>query len=156
VVTALVISFVYRARPETLENVLRVKPPGKLPLRSLLATLLAAAALTGGVLSWFASDDPDGLEWSIARITESAESPNAQDREDEVLETIQGKTARLPGFAMPEDKKGPAEETASPGAERIGKSLSGLIGGAITLALCFLVGILCRKRAEPKGIGASR
>ncbi len=155
VATALVIAFIYRARPETLENVSRVKPTAKRPLRSLLATLLAAAALTGGVLSWFASDAPDGLEWSIARITESAGFPHAQDPEHKALETIQSKTALHSGVTMPEGKRGHPEETASPVEERIGKSLSGLIGGAITLAVCFLVGILCRKRAEPKGFGAS-
>jgi cobalt/nickel transport system permease protein len=155
VATALVISFIYRARPDTRENVLRSKPTAKLPLRSLLATLLATAALTGGVLSWYASAAPDGLEWSIARVTESAGLPNAQDREEGVLETIQSKTALFSGFTTHEGKMDHPEGTASPVAERFGKSLSGLIGGAITLALCCLVGLLCRKRAEPKGTGAS-
>jgi cobalt/nickel transport system permease protein len=155
-VTALVITFIYRARPEVMESVLQDKPPGDFTLRTLLTTFLAAAILTGGVLSWFASEHPDGLEWSIARATKSAELPNVRDREHEAFAAVQSKTVLLPGYALPEVTKGDPEAAASHVEKRIGKSLSGLVGGAITLALCFLAGILCRRRAEPKNIRPAR
>lgn len=147
-VTALVISFVYRARPEIMQGVLQDKAPGTLSLRTLLATFFVASIMTGGVLSWFASKQPDGLEWSIARATNSAELPTMQSREHAALATVQDKTALLPGYALPDGNRGHSAAAAFSGQERIGKSLSGLVGGAITLALCFLTGILCRKRAE--------
>jgi hypothetical protein len=38
---------------------------GKSRVRPLLTGFAVAAALTAGILSWFASAKPDGLEWSV-------------------------------------------------------------------------------------------
>jgi cobalt/nickel transport system permease protein len=67
VATAALVGFLAHARPETL---ITVSPPGAArgSLRPVLLGLLAAAALLGGVISWFASARPDGLEWSVAKI----------------------------------------------------------------------------------------
>ncbi len=78
VVTALVVTFIYQNRPEILESALRQKPLGDLPIKSLLASFLLASLLIGGVLSWFVSENPDGLEWSIAKITGSPELPEVR------------------------------------------------------------------------------
>ncbi len=66
--TAAVVTFVARARPESLYQspAGSAVPGGGKPV---LAGLLVAAALMGGILSWFASTHPDGLEWSIARTS---------------------------------------------------------------------------------------
>lgn len=32
------------------------------------------AFIIGGVISWFASENPDGLEWSISKVTRKAET----------------------------------------------------------------------------------
>ncbi|MFZ4855102.1 MAG: energy-coupling factor ABC transporter permease [Desulfuromonadaceae bacterium] len=69
VVTASVISFVYKARPEILQSAINTGPVTARPLRNVLLGFLLAALLTGGILSWFASGHPDGLEWSIAKVT---------------------------------------------------------------------------------------
>ncbi len=150
VVTALVVSFVYRARPEVLESVLQDKPLGELPIRSLIITFLLAATLIGGVLSWFASEYPDGLEWSIAKITGSEELAETEHQKESKLAKIQEQTALLPGYALP---AAAANESGSlPQAEdkRIGTSLSGLVGGSITLLFCLLAGIFLRKRTVRK------
>jgi hypothetical protein len=72
-VTAGVILFVLKARPEVLEAAGDRTRLRGVSLRTVLAGLAAAAVLTGGVLSWFASAYPDGLEWSIAKTTGSEE-----------------------------------------------------------------------------------
>jgi cobalt/nickel transport system permease protein len=151
VVTALVVTFVYRARPEIMQSALHGKPLGELPVRSLLATFLVASLLIGGGLSWFASEHPDGLEWSIAKVTGSEELAEPTGAGHERLAAVQGKTALLPDYALP-PKTGDGEATTSSN-ERVGTSLSGLVGGAITLIVCLLIGVILKKRAQ-RGDGA--
>lgn len=146
VVTALVVSFIYQARPEILESALRQKPLGNLPIKSLLASFLVASLLIGGVLSWFVSENPDGLEWSIAKITGSPELPEAGHIEHQQFAKLQEETALLPDYALP-GREGEVDSVAS---ERIGTSLSGLLGGAMTLVLCSLIGVILKRRSSSK------
>jgi cobalt/nickel transport system permease protein len=148
VVTALVVSFVYRARPEVLESVLQDKPIGDIPVRSLLVNFLVAALLIGGGLSWYASEYPDGLEWSIAKITGSRELPETGDPVHGQLAAMQGKTALLPGYGLPSGEKDAVDVPPLPGRERLSTSLAGFVGGAITLVLCLLTGIFLKKRVH--------
>lgn len=150
VVTALVVSFVYRARPEVLESVLQDKPLGELPIRSLIITFLVAATLIGGVLSWFASEYPDGLEWSIAKITGSEELPGAKQREHGKLAAIQKQTTLLPDYALPVAATDDSDSLLTADEQRAGTSLSGLVGGSITLLFCLLTGIFLRRRTIRK------
>ena len=144
VVTALVVSFIYQARPEILESALQQRPLGDLPIKSLLATFLVATLLIGGVLSWFVSENPDGLEWSIAKITGTPELPESEHREHQQLVKLQNETAILPDYAIP------AEEgvAASAATERMGTSLSGILGGAMTLVVCSLIGVFLKRRSS--------
>ncbi len=143
VVTALVVSFIYQARPEILESALQQKPLGDLPIKSLLANFLVATLLIGAVLSWFVSENPDGLEWSIAKITGTPELPESAYKEHQQLANLQEETALLPDYALP------AEEGVTPSAtaERMGTSLSGLLGGGITLVVCSLIGVFLKRRS---------
>lgn len=148
VVTALVVSFIYQARPEILDNVLKEKPRGDMPFKSITATFLTAAVLIGGVFSWFASEHPDGLEWSIAKITGSAELPETGQNVHTPLSSLQETTAILPDYALPTGEGHDAGTAQSATRQRIGTSLSGIVGGAITLVACTLIGALLRKRAS--------
>ncbi len=89
VVTALIVSFIYQARPEILESALQQKPLGDLPVKSLLTAFLISTLLIGGVLSWFVSENPDGLEWSIAKITGSEELPEPEHKAHQALTAVQ-------------------------------------------------------------------
>jgi cobalt/nickel transport system permease protein len=64
-VTAAVVLAISRVRPELVAASPRVAPGS---LKPVALSLLAAAVLAAGVLSWFASTRPDGLEWSTARL----------------------------------------------------------------------------------------
>jgi len=61
-VTAAVISFVWKARPEVLEMAPAGSPTTGVSMRRLLIGLAAVALVTGAVFSWFASANPTA--WS--------------------------------------------------------------------------------------------
>lgn len=98
----------------------------------LLAGLLGAAVLTGGVLSWLASEKPDGLEWSVARAARA--EPGVEGRVHAFLLRAQSKLALFPGYAP---------RGAEP--SRPGTSSAGLLGAATTLGLVAGAGFLLRR-----------
>lgn len=69
-VTAAVLAFVRKALPGIVRE---LQPPaeagGALSFGGLLAVLAAAALLGGGILTRYASQRPDGLEWSVMKLT---------------------------------------------------------------------------------------
>lgn len=153
--TASVVSFVARARPEALPAASESTPRG---LRPVLAGLAVAALVLGGVASWFASSRPDGLEWSMFRVSgrEELEAPAAGIHH--TLAGLQEKTAFLPDYgfkaAGAESADGdPAESAASWPAVEAGTSVSGIVGGLITLVLTGLVGIVLRARGAQRAAG---
>ena len=140
-VTALIVSFVYRARPEILQSGMAEKPFGELPLRSLLAAFLLASVLIAGGLSWLASERPDGLEWSIARATGSGELSETDPGGHETFAAVQEKTAILADYALP-------WVTNQGNPQQLGTSLAGIVGGGMTLVFCALVGCLLRGKGR--------
>ena len=91
-VTAGVINFVRAARPEILESVTSARPlSADVSIRKVFAGLLVVALLTGGMLSWFASANPDGLEWSIEKVFGKPELPEAGNRDSVCTEKDPGK-----------------------------------------------------------------
>ena len=90
-VTAGVINFVRAARPEILESASLTRPlSAEVSIKKVLVVLLVAALLTGGVLSWFASAKPDGLEWSIEKVFGRPELPEAEKRDSPCIEKDPG------------------------------------------------------------------
>lgn len=142
VVTAAVVSVVYTARPELVRNSSDVTPMGSIPLRAVTLAFLAAAVLTGGLLSRFASADPDGLEWSIARVT--GEEPNSGRNQGlpGLLSQVQRDVAVLPGYAF---RKPSASIAGERGSET---GVAGIVGGGITLIVALFVGVLLKRRAS--------
>ncbi|MCR5396329.1 MAG: energy-coupling factor ABC transporter permease [Lachnospiraceae bacterium] len=124
-ITSAVLVFVHEARPEMLWGVGETEE-GKFSFKNTLVILGVLTALVGGILSLFASAFPDGLEWSIERITGSTELESAGGIYD-VFASIQEKTAFLPDYAL----KG--SESA------VGTTISGIVGAVIVLLLCVAV-----------------
>ncbi len=156
VATAAVVSFVRRARPEILAGTASGR---RHSFRNVLLAFLAAAVLTGGVLSWFSAGDPDGLEWSIARATGKEEFRGPEHAIHGALAALQEKLAFLPGYSFrkPADSgmvgAVPEPEKRTPGAGnegggRLGTSVAGVFGSAIPLALVFLAGLAIKKRSR--------
>ncbi len=154
-VTSAVVLFVWKARPEVLTLSAASRPLAGLSLRKLLAGFAAAAVLTGGILSWFASQNPDGLEWSMFHTSGHEELAAPADGLHRALAAFQEKLAFLPDydFKKPEAvPAAPAPETAPSGpVVQPGTSVAGLVGAALTLALAGLAGLalgLRRRAAE--------
>ncbi len=145
--TAAVVLFVARARPEILEA-RGAATPGSMGFRKMLLMLLAAAVVIGGGLSWFASTHPDGLEWSLFHATgkEEMESPGGV---HDSLARVQEKTAILPDYGFREGAAGEAGESRP--AVSTQTSVSGLVGGALTLALAGIIGLLVRRKKKGEG-----
>ncbi|NVN92241.1 MAG: PDGLE domain-containing protein [Desulfuromonadales bacterium] len=152
VVTAAVVAFVYAARPDIIQNVREGQPIAQRPLRPLLLTFLATAILTGGVVSWFASRNPDGLEWSIAKATGQNVVKAPESRLHASLATLQKKIAFLPDYSFSESERKspqPANLMTERNGERLGSSVSGIIGGLTTLSLIGVISLLFKRRTLP-------
>ncbi|MDD5678042.1 MAG: energy-coupling factor ABC transporter permease [Kiritimatiellae bacterium] len=149
--TAAVVAFVARARPEALFAA-RADEESQNSLRPVLIGLLIATVIVGGAASWFASTHPDGLEWSIVKVSGKEEVSGTEDNLHKGLGRIQEKTAFLPdyGFKSTEPEAAPAEKTAAEPepwpAISAGTSLSGIAGGLITLGLAGLIGFALKAR----------
>lgn len=149
-VTASLVLFVWKARPEILEFAVSARPLGSLPIKKVLVGLSVAAVVTGGALSWFASAHPDGLEWAIQGVTGSDELNAPEHGVHSWLANIQEKTAFLPDYgfkasAEPQLEAPEITEEAWPAVEA-GTSVAGLVGGALTLTLGMMIGFLLKRR----------
>lgn len=152
VITAMTLCFVYEARPELLwlgrednaQTAMKFaggrltdgesgadEKQGRLSYKKTLGVLGIFAAVLAGAFSLLASAFPDGLEWSLARVTGTSEL-SAEGGLYRLAENIQNMTALLPDYAFQNS------DSAA------GTSFSGIVGGLIVLAL--LVGIckLCK------------
>ena len=139
-VTGAILVFVYQARPELLESALnRKKMERSVPVRKFVVGALIATIVVAGVLSLAASAHPDGLEWSIGRVTGSEEL-TASGPVYKIVEWIQSKTAVMPDYST-----GAASSAVS-------TSSAGLIGGGIVLALAagtaFIIARSKKKQTE--------
>ncbi len=149
--TAAVVSFVGRARPEALYAA--PKTGTAVSFRPVLIGLALAAVAVGGVASWFASTYPDGLEWSIARVTGKEQVLGEEAGWHKRLADVQERTALLPdyGFKASEPEAAPAAATEASAeswpAVNAGTSVAGIVGGVLTLALAVLAGWALRSRS---------
>ncbi len=80
-ITAAVVSFVWKAHPEILTLTAHHAGARAHSHKPLLLGLALFAVVTGGGLSWFASTHPDGLEWAVKGVTgkEELAAPQAGD-----------------------------------------------------------------------------
>jgi cobalt/nickel transport system permease protein len=142
VVTVAIITFVHAARPEIILGGSEVRPLGRRPFRVVLVSVFAVAILTGGVLSGFASKNPDGLEWAIAKVTGAEELQGTEQGLHAVVTALQEKTAFLPDYGFKKSENG----IKSHMADNLGTSVSGIVGGVLTLAIVVLSGFLLKRR----------
>lgn len=137
--TAALVLFVRRARPDLLA--------GGVSPRPFLAAFAAAAVITGGVLSWFAATDPDGLEWSIEKAAGTPELAAPDTGVHAWLKALQDKAALLPDYDFPRTAQAAAPEAPEHWpAIAPGTSLAGVVGGAVTLALAWGIALALRRR----------
>lgn len=156
-ITASVISFVYNARPEIFQNSMGAPATAAHPFRAVTLGFLAAAFLTGGVLSWSASGHPDGLEWSIAAVTGKKNPTSPAGGLYTTLAALQEKLSFLPDYSLKKASDMQAATAASreqqpekmeAKGKRFSATLSGIVGGTLTLGLSFIIGSLLKRRGR--------
>lgn len=142
-VTVGIITYVQKARPEILQSSIDANPLNdSISVKNVLVVFLILAGITGGALSWFASTHPDGLEWSIEKVTGKGELAGQEQGIAVVLKGIQEKTVFFPDYNFkPGVKEESKEEKAPvwPGIEP-GTSVAGIVGGGIVLGFLFIIG----------------
>lgn len=142
-VTAAIITYIWKSRPEIIEKAASGEAIGNVSIKKVVAGIVTIALITGIGLSWFASSNPDGLEWAMIKTAGTAEL-EATDGLHQQLSDIQNKTAFLADYSF----KAPENETEQSAGEveeawpavSGGTSTSGLVGGGMTLVLAGLVG----------------
>lgn len=123
-ITAAVLVFVHEARPELLYcSTESEKKEGKFSFKNTLVVLAVLTVLIGGGLSLVASSNPDGLEWSIEKITGSTEV-ESEGGIYETVGSVQETTALLPDYAF----KGSESS--------FGTTFSGIVGSVIVVGVC--------------------
>lgn len=150
--TAALIAFIREARPDLVDvgNALAVRAPTVFPIR-IVAVLAGFALVTGGLFSWFASANPDGLEWSIEKVTGKPEAGTGG-TVHQALARLQQRIALMPDykFAQPEqattDTAGESGSGETWPAIDAGTSTAGVLGGLGTLLLVTVIGYLLRPR----------
>ncbi|MBU4318498.1 MAG: energy-coupling factor ABC transporter permease [Proteobacteria bacterium] len=154
-VTAAVVGFVWKARPEMVTAPEKA-PEEKSSLRTILIGLSITAILTGGGLSWFASSNPDGLEWAMFKTSGSEELENSG-KVHESLAHIQEKTAFLPDYGF---KSGGTDQEANEESRETwpevnsGTSVAGFVGGVLTLLLAVIIGFALKRLGKKKNHAA--
>lgn len=159
VVTAMLLVFLHKARPE-LFGALR---PGAQPrsLRPVIIGLTLAALVCGGSFSWFAASDPDGLEWAMGKVSGKEELEAPEHGIHDTLSALQKRFAFLPDYNFKEPEAAGQETVlaeAGPKGKQVeswpnvsaGTSLAGVLGGFMTLCLAGVVALLLRRRAPGK------
>lgn len=139
--TTAAVTYVWKARPEIIEKTAAGKSYGRISVKKVVVVFTLFAVITGGALSWFASANPDGLEWAMFHTSGKAEL-ESDGGIYQYLAAIQEKTAFLPDYGFKE-----IEEASSVGAEgawpseKVGTSVAGLVGGILTLGFAVLIGL---------------
>jgi cobalt/nickel transport system permease protein len=124
------LEFIRKAQPEVFET----QKEHQSFWRSPAVLLLTLGVLLGGIFSWYASKNPDGLEWAMTRLTNAQELKAPEQKVHAAAAQIQEKTALMPDYAFKEHEGKAATSTA------------GLLGIGITLAFVALTGFVLRRR----------
>ncbi len=162
-VTAALLAFVWKARPELVMPSVADPAARSASVRPVLVTFAVMALVTGGLFSWFASAHPDGLEWSMGKTSGKEELEAPADGVHEGLAGVQKKTAFMPDYGFKAAEEGPAAQSGEKTAESkdnvepwpavsAGTSLAGVVGGAIVLVLAGLIGLGLRFFGRPERV----
>ena len=153
-ITAAILCFIYKSKPEIIDASTAGRHPAGVPLKRLIIAIAAAAILTGGVLSIFASVNPDGLEWAIKKTEDKVKGETIDVSDGAVVSDVQSgvagdvrgaaaniqeKTAIMPDYAFTSDPENAA-----------GISAAGLAGAASVCLLAAVAGFVISKAKRKK------
>lgn len=125
IATGAVILFIEKTRPDLLNGRKRDRIRSDRMKKTVIIFAIAAAVTAGG-LSFFASSDPDGLEWSIEKITGTTDIvPEAADAISRAAESTQQTTSIMPDY---------------------NNSFAGIIGACLVLLLVWAISSIIMRR----------
>lgn len=111
---------------------------GELPKDSFMkrwVVLWTVIFVLGGIVSWYASSKPDGLEWSMFSVMNAEAEPESSITSlHHFFENFQSKISFLPDYGI---------EGIN---EKAGTTISGVLGSIIVFFVAFLAGWLTKKR----------
>jgi len=78
IITVAIVNFIFKARPDLFTGDSLSDKNQKKSYNAVMISLLIGTLIIGGILSWFASNNPDGLEWSLIHTmgNENIENPD--------------------------------------------------------------------------------
>lgn len=146
VITATVILFILKERPELAYDASGGKVLRNYSIKPILYSLLAVALVAGGVLSWFASGDPDGLEWSVQKV--AGQELGAPEGIHSVFAELQKKIALFPDYnfkdsEVPSSEGAKEKESTWPSVDS-GLSIAGIVGSLFSLLIAGSIGKLLK------------
>lgn len=145
--TTAVVLFVWNSRPEILQSAHSPQTHSVQSIQRVLIGFIVAAMVIGGALSWFASAHPDGLEWAMFKTAGVEELEAPEKGIHSSLAAVQEKTAFLPGYGFKTSETTASEESAEawPAVDP-GTSVSGFVGGILTLFLAAFIGFVIKRK----------
>lgn len=145
IITAGILKYINQIKPELLEAVNQNK---QLSLDSSFKKVFIVFAIltliTGGFLSWFASLNPDGLEWSIEKVYGKPEIPEKENKFTEILKNLQEKIAFLPDYSFKKSEVEEGKEEVKYPNLDLGTTISGFVGSLIVLTIVLMTGVLIK------------
>ena len=159
-ITFTVVSYLRQVRPGLSGRSASVATSKGLTRGAVAGSLIVTALLLGGVISWFASSHPDGLEWSYLEDKNGVEAPRAIKPPTESIAAIdkfQDKYSPMPGYSKRTAALGTlpivsiggevAKEDAWVNVDGW-RSLAGILGTALTLIVLYLVSVWLRPKSD--------
>ncbi|MDR0855058.1 MAG: energy-coupling factor ABC transporter permease [Christensenellaceae bacterium] len=138
-ITAGILCFVYKMRPEILGSARSGEMlKSDVSTKQIIVFLGVAALIIGGVGALFASTNPDGLEWAIAKIV-GGEGLQTENAVQNGAGTVQDALAFLPDYGFRNGEN-----------ETLGTSTAGIIGAVCTFIFAFVTGFIISKAKKAR------
>ncbi len=118
--------------------------------KKFLIRIAAATLVVGAFMSWFASTNPDGLEWSLKHAVVSNKIDMPEPGSNSVVKGIQKNITLLPDYGFKNGDSKNVKEGVRQSWPNVdaGRSLSGILGGVIVLGFVLGIGLLISKRKK--------
>ena len=146
-ITVAVLIYLQQVRPDIVTDSL----PGKIRMskKMVLVTLVVFSGFIAGLLSLFASEFPDGLEWSYAERPDQPEFAQIVENQDSritAVDDFQSKYSLLPDYSQRAAPLGNIGEEGESGAGWT--SFAGVVGSVVTMIFIFFAANILRKRRK--------
>ena len=146
VITAAVLAYIRQVRPDCLKDYSCDKY--KLSHSVLYISLFAATLLIAGGLSLFASDKPDGLEWSYLERPDQPQFKTYVENNSDKIEAVdvfQARFSLLPDYGLRSSALGKVPDDEAQTSTGWA-SMIAVCGSLVTMFFIWLTGFLLRKK----------